>query len=359
MADEHGTGEVTPDERLVRWFAGEVERAEHDAATRPRVPLRGPSARRSWRTPALLTTGIAATLLVIAVIGPTLVPAQLTPRASASGAPSTGVASPAWSEPGASAVAGLPTTLDGRPVLDPLAALRTLHARADATTFLVGGWWQDAPPISCPWTPTIETHWLVQRCGLAGLSLRPEGAAILGVVSRADANPVPGGLVVLRVHLHDADAVTCSARLRATCEVAVVLEAVEWQLPRSADGIPSEWEGEPVLRPTDAIAVLASRVDDTSVLVGGWSSGPIVASCAVSPSPRHPLALRCGGSTAIAETRGRVIGLSVRTVAIPAGPVVIRVHVHDADAVTCPADLRAECEAAVVLEAIEWAGPPD
>jgi hypothetical protein len=264
-----------------------------------------------------------------------------------------------------SAVAGLPATLDGEPILDPIAALRTLWDRADSTPFLIGGWWRDAPPIPCPWTPTMDTHWLIQQCGRAGLALRQDGAAVLGVVRSVDPDALTGrlvvirGLVVLRVHVHDPEAATCSARLRAACERAVVLDDVAWRLPRYADGIPSEWEGESVLRPTDAMAVLAARVDDTPVLVGGWSSGPIVASCAVSPSPRHPLALRCGGSTAIAETRGLVIGLSVRTVAIPAGPVVIRVHVHDADAVTCPTDLRADCEAAVVLDAIEWAGPPD
>lgn len=126
-----------------------------------------------------------------------------------------------------------------------------------------------------------------------------------------------------------------------------------------ADGIPSMLDGVPVLRPSSIGA--SAPGDDSSFLVGGWSFdfGAIVSACALIVGPPAPYGPRCG-TPFLAETptygeEDRVLLLHW-TNAIPAGPVVLRVHRHDQRAETCAPDARDGCESMAVIEAVVWTG---
>ena len=128
---------------------------------------------------------------------------------------------------------------------------------------------------------------------------------------------------------------------------------------RYADGIPSRLDGAPVLRPTSIAA--SAPGDDSSFLIGGWSFdfGAIVIACSLMVVVPPPYGPRCG-TQFLAETPtygGEVLVLLDRwTSAIPAGPVVLRVHRHDRRAETCTPEARNACESMAVIEAAVWTG---
>jgi hypothetical protein len=129
---------------------------------------------------------------------------------------------------------------------------------------------------------------------------------------------------------------------------------------RYADGIPQVMDTEAVLRPSNVDQL--GPADDRSFLLGGWSFDllAIMYLCPIivgSPPPFGPV---CGNQF-LAElplTFGdepRVL-LDGWTPDIPAGPVVLRVHVNDPLATRCAPAMREACEAMAVIEAVVWTG---
>ncbi len=132
------------------------------------------------------------------------------------------------------------------------------------------------------------------------------------------------------------------------------------------DGIPRVIDGQPVLRPAAALARAATATDDRPFLVGGWTVGYVIPSCALSvrPTPTSPLAPRCPGGWTLGETPGPGTGAAnlwnhlrdIGGIPLPVDPgaVVIRVHAHDPAAAQCAPGIRTACEQALVIEAVVW-----
>jgi hypothetical protein len=355
--------EARADERLEGWFDGEIHRAERDLADRPLLPVLRRDAR-SRRVPLALAGGLAA--LIVTLVALPIVVAQLAaPTPSPDVLPSAADQSPAASVAPATpavthAVAGLPAVVDGRPVLDPLAALASSATRSDATPFLVGGWWQVSPGAICPSAPGAtrgRPHRLAPDTlcgGFAGLAVRSGGSTLLVVVSRVpDGGPPEDELVVLRVHVNDPDAATCPPAQRSVCERAVVLDAVVWRQPRFADGIPSELGGEPVLRAGEAAK--DGGAAGGPVLVGGWylpTEGAFACPFIPSPSGMTMCPWRALTDRPGASHPALALSYPLRIGAWPAGPIVLR-----GELVRPPyACDSSDCGQMLVVESVVWSG---
>lgn len=146
--------------------------------------------------------------------------------------------------------------------------------------------------------------------------------------------------------------------------------AVASATPVESDGLPATYMGQPVYR-GDAIGEhIDADTSSSSFFIGGWLRG-ILVDCDAPPSPRpsSPLAPWCPSGWFLADHRpvrpdtltplhlivGEHVTLSGWGMA---DPVILRVHAHDAQAATCAEVIRAECERAVVVEAIVWSGAP-
>ncbi len=138
---------------------------------------------------------------------------------------------------------------------------------------------------------------------------------------------------------------------------------------RYPDGIPSSLNGEAVFRPLD-VAAGRTGSEATSYLLGGWSTpGRFARSCPVVPAGNAASVLipPCGGWR-IGETPlvpepalGSSVGVVIEDVSgpMPRGPVVLRVHTDDPRAASCPAAMRARCQAAIVVDEVVWVGQED
>lgn len=142
--------------------------------------------------------------------------------------------------------------------------------------------------------------------------------------------------------------------------------------PEPGSAVPASVDGYPVLRGADIPAHIAADPSPTAFYVGGWLTS-LEVDCAPPPSgrPTSPLAPWCPSGWFLTETRlmpgasgqgvPATVYLIVGTTVPGSGwqqdtPVILRVHAHDAQAATCEAAIRAECEQAVVVEAIAWSG---
>jgi hypothetical protein len=129
---------------------------------------------------------------------------------------------------------------------------------------------------------------------------------------------------------------------------------------RHDDGIPAAIDGVRVVRPS-TIARLGPA-DDRPFLLGGWSFDflGLEYSCWIAPFTPPPFGPPCGtpflSETPLTFGEGPRVLLDDWTAYVPDGPVVLRVHRHDARATGCSTDLRDECEAMAVIEGIVWAG---
>ncbi len=135
---------------------------------------------------------------------------------------------------------------------------------------------------------------------------------------------------------------------------------------RYEDGIPTIFDGEPVLRGVAARSWANSAVDDSPFLVGGWITVPpagVVYGC--TPMHGPPWVQTCGGPT-LTDMAGseevlwpdivrHLVFTGVDFSAARTGAAILRVHVHDQRASDCDTD-RDVCDAAVVVEAIVWNG---
>ncbi|HTS14300.1 MAG TPA: hypothetical protein VMH24_01430 [Candidatus Sulfotelmatobacter sp.] len=396
MAEPRGPGSPEPPpDRLQRWFATEVRAAERDIK-RGLVGVPGTPGRRGLGRRALVGglagTTSAAILLAVALAAGYLGGAASPPPTAASGQPTatSGIVI------GAN---GIPASIDGEPVLTPSAAITRALVSTDASTFLVGGWLDDSK-AACPSTPPAPVPALLDT-GICGgqpalLASPPVDEAavdwngrnlwIVFLDGASPPEPTPedllepyGDAVVLRVHTHDPSAATCSADVRLQCDLAVVVNAVLWRAsvgpiatvnPSSGtygDGIPATLDGQPVLRPTQAVARADGSTDASTFLVGGWVETVYSYTGCAQPvgSEGDQVLTRtfCGtylDETPTAATEGP-LELHFRT-SVSAdwpgeGPVIVRVHTHDQLATTCAATNQDDCAHAVVVDALLWSGP--
>jgi len=131
----------------------------------------------------------------------------------------------------------------------------------------------------------------------------------------------------------------------------------------SADGIPNVLAGQPVLRPSAAVAHAAAATDATPFLLGGWERPPEPLACLAQP--QHILVLVGCDRPFVAEASGtefdQALGITGTTQVLLAAlpdslrlqdyaPVVLVVHVHDARCET--GDTR--CLAAFVVDRLAW-----
>jgi hypothetical protein len=258
-------------------------------------------------------------------------------------------------------------------------------------SFLLGGlvaYPAVVPPCPSVAGPPGDGQGLLPYCywpSIDGLALSPKGSF-----------DEPGNeIVVARVHVNDPLAAECQPSVRAECETAIVVESVAWRsnpyatptpsgTPASSssaaaiespsaspdplryeDGIPRTFDGQPVLRWSDALALRLTAKDDTPFLVAAWLdviTGPMFCpNMPVDPSAPDSWASDvCTGETVSAEAGGPYsIGqeASFRFIqSYPStGPAILRVHVHDPRAVQCGTQ-RAICDAMLVVESVVWSG---
>ena len=130
---------------------------------------------------------------------------------------------------------------------------------------------------------------------------------------------------------------------------------------RYPDGIPSSLGRQNVFRVTNLGGVPSAPEDDSAFLLGGWSFdfNKIVYACTVQLVPEPSFGPRCGtpflAENPLMDELPRVM-LDGWTASIPAGPVVLKVHRHDARAASCAPERLEACENMAVIESLAWAG---
>ncbi|MFI5258126.1 MAG: hypothetical protein ACHQ01_00730 [Candidatus Limnocylindrales bacterium] len=137
---------------------------------------------------------------------------------------------------------------------------------------------------------------------------------------------------------------------------------------RYGDGIPQVWQGQPVLRWTDALARRSTATDDTPFLAGGWLDIPVGASsCPAShadPSAPPTTWISNGGcqfnyvSTDAGSqptTQNGVTTFRFYKGNLTSGPAIMRVHIHDPRATQCGYQ-EAICDDMIVVDDVVWTG---
>ena len=354
------TDDRLPD-RLASWFNDEVIRAERDLARRP---LRGRIRRRSLGTsPALVA------LAVFVAIGAVAIGQQNRPVATAS--PSTSLAPSGFAGQSASPspttsiqtigawyADGIPKEIDGEDVIRAGAATSTTEAGSEDSSFLVGGWVASAGLTgSCAIEP-LPSEILVPSFSPCRRWTLGEnaGTAVDAFETTAE---LPAGLVVIRAHPADVRGNMCQT-LRVQCLRELIVEAIVWAgSSRYADGFPDTIDGQPVHR-LAGLEETTAQAARASFLLGAWAGHGVVFPCPVEviggPTP-HPLLPACPWNPLWDEPSavGKFTGV-VTEARLPRGPVILRVHVGDAQAETCPAIGRTMCREAIVVEAVVWSG---
>lgn len=270
---------------------------------------------------------------------------------------------------------GVPSILDGQPVLRPAAALAHAAAASDTTPFLLGGWERPPAPMPCPTTTSGSVMDLsgCDRPSLAEAS-GTEFDKTLGVTGTAEVllAALPDNLrlqayapVVLVVHVHDVRCRTGDTR----CLAAFVVDRLAW-----SDDIPATIDGQPVLSIAQGGTQAASASTSQPFLIGGWFAA-FGLTCGGPPAntPMSSLVPWCDGVfvtdlpyevlVALHDTQAPILQPIYLPGASPSllprsGRLVYRVHVHDPSAADCPASLRARCQIAVVVDGLVWQGPP-
>jgi hypothetical protein len=248
---------------------------------------------------------------------------------------------------------GIPNQLDGQRVyrVTEQAEWQNLSG-----SFLLGGYGLDLV-ISCPTLlpqPSAEAD-LLGQCG--GIELAPFANekprfGLLMVAPRGSSSLsgwLGGSAAVVRAHTHDPEAAQCSAGEQSACQAAVVVEAVVWPV------VPTEISGERVYRAADQ----ASFPTSGSFLLGGLVSYPDV----VPPCPSEAGPPGDGQGLLPYCYWPSIDGLALSPKGSFDEPgneiVVARVHVNDPLAAECQPSLRAECDAAIVVEAVVWRSKPN
>ncbi len=131
----------------------------------------------------------------------------------------------------------------------------------------------------------------------------------------------------------------------------------------NGDGIPTTWQGQPVLRGQAALEAARSSNDASPFLVGFWAGLEPLRFCANMAPPAVPL-FSCSSTVDVGDAPGIVstdLASALRTDAlhISPGPVIVRVHTHDPALMNCPAPNTLACQHVMVGDAIVWSGAPE
>ncbi len=126
------------------------------------------------------------------------------------------------------------------------------------------------------------------------------------------------------------------------------------------DGIPSKWQGEPVVR--GEAAIRAANVDDGrgEFLVALWAGTERPSACV-----SNMLAEELDGSCRYLRQVGDSPGIPMPDLGkvlrfapdlLQPGPAIVRVHTHDPQAKDCVSERVSACEQILVADAVVWNG---
>lgn len=334
-----------------------------DTALRP-VPVglagrvRGGFERPARRGMSLATLAAAAAVVVLlaAVVGSPGLVGRGDERPS--GGP---LVSPTGAAPTRSVsfdARGIPTTIDGEPVLTGADIGRHVTAATDDTPFLIGGT-VESVAIFCAMIPAYPSpNPLLQPCN----GLQIDGYRLVWSPSSSSARGIDlSGPMILRVHVHDPGAASCPTTQRADCEQAIVVDeriflSTTTGTGRDVEGLPTAIEGEPVLVGGDIDARVATIADGSSFLVGGFvhRSATVCPRAVLQPPvnpllPECPMDLQLEGGRTLVDEHSSLAGFGD-------GPMVLRVHAHDRRATACPAGVRDRCERLLFVDAVAYQG---
>jgi len=360
MKDEIAGGPATESqlrERLERQFAEELGRAERDYRTL-RVPHWDPEERLQPRRRMKLRLAVEGLAVVVLLVVGLVVYGQARTPATPGGSPSV-----------VRGADGIPTQIDGQRVYgvgekaewqklngsfllsavpyitevpaEPYCNAGTGNAASSATT-----------PAGASSTPEICLRIALDtppaRSIGSGIKFDPSMPVVAKDSSTPLLEPWVDIAIVLRIHIHDAVAAGCStadsATVQAACEAEVVVEAVVWP------AVPTEIAGERVYRFSDQ----ASFPTSGSFLLGGPFTKPTDVPPCAAPIGKSEAELQLIPYCYV----GSIDGIGVAPMSNIDEPndevVVARVHVNDPLAAQCPAEMRVQCEGAIVVEAVVW-----
>jgi len=356
MTDRH---DDPLEERLEGWFAAEVERARVDLRHRPVGHGPGRVAPGSPRFGLVVGVLIVAVVLVglpLAVGRTTRTDDSPAPTAH----PSTGpVASP---KPMVSTIVGedldvtgwsfdgVPASIGGERVMRPAEWAEPSASTIRLPGWLLGGWVQGFLVTTCA-TGSPE-------CRRSVVLGDGESNAVTGTIPGAPNAPPVGSIAVYRL-------TQTGSELVWAADPAVFID------DRFDDGIPLHVGGEEVIPVADLVATLETFPDDRSVLVGGWAwqvfgmrcrandrinRSELLTSCDPLLLTSQPGRTGMNGIPVVPKLDAQSLPVVTDDHRIPDGPVILRVHGHDARAADCVSWLRDECDAAVVVDEIVWSG---
>ena len=309
-----------------------------------------------------------AALLVVVLVGAILLTVRPSAPVTGPGATPTPTRGEVTATPGPTLGArfpdGIPSAIDGLPVLRLAAAMTHIAAATDGTPFLIGGWERPAAPLAC--FATDLSTFSLSVCGRPSLADQASDLPIATPPLLLTELPKsvqlqPYGPLVLRVHVHDPAAAECDASVRRQCEVAVVVEAVMWSqdVPTSIGGVPvvSVYD---ILDRGAAASGAAATTDGGSLLVGGWLQRQSDNCFPIAISPL----IACGNPALAASPEADASALPLAfldtSVDLPTmGRVVLRGHLDDPSAAACPEAERTSCRRVFVVDAVVWQGLPD
>ena len=309
--------------------------------------------RSTVRLVGVPSIGLAAGLVIV------LVAVILSSAAPKTAAPAP---APAPSQPTAvMGPAGFPVSIDGQ----------TVYRFEDGKTwesltgsFLVAA---GAPygPLSCPAAipspapmPSAESDLFsgcpdvilgytdsMQSGGFSGIGVAPKGLPL------QDISGWGGHVVVFRAHTHDPEAAQCEPADLARCEAALVVESIVWPyLPLSIDGEHVYQGGE--------VSSGALEKLDKGFLLGGlvrMDEGNVLNECTSSAAARK-LAANCASFDT--ELDGAWVAPVSAGQLANGWVVVVRAHFDQTLAAQCPANIRYECQQAVVVDSVVWSSNP-
>ena len=244
---------------------------------------------------------------------------------------------------------GIPTLVDGQRVyrVGEKAEWQKLNG-----SFLVAGYVSMFSP-SCP-PPVVPQpsaeHDLLGYCGAIELAASRSGDLNHTVPVAPISNSLEGWnlgpAVVMRAHTHDPEAARCGASLLARCEAAVVVEAVVWP------AVPTEVNGQHVYRGEDWQSFKTLK---GSFLLGGlFEESELESPCQTPAASEWKGVLDLFAACPYPQIDGMALAAK-SSIDEPNDEIAVaRVHVNDPEAAKCPSDYRAQCKAAIVVEAVVW-----